>query len=193
MQLESAPENLGTLFEPSNDFTCRLQIREWVACQDDEARFVPRRNSTDLALRKNRLRRDLAPEAQELPTSAHSGGVSVALSMVRLEPPNVNIARRQMLRLLGMGLPAALGYRSTRRLAAQGAAAVAKSKTVQVSGTTLHYLEWGREQAPPLVLLHPAPLNARVWDRFGPAMAPHFRVLGPDACGFGDTRTTPST
>jgi esterase len=91
-----------------------------------------------------------------------------------------------MLSLLGMGLPASLVYRSTHRLAAEGAAA-ATSKWVQVNGTTLHYLEWGNEQSPPLLLLHPAPLNAHVWDRFGPAMAPHFRVLAPDARGFGDS------
>lgn len=36
----------------------------------------------------------------------------------------------------------------------KGADAAAKSKKVQVNGTTLHYLEWGREQSPPLMLLH---------------------------------------
>ena len=92
-----------------------------------------------------------------------------------------------MVSLLGIGLPAALVHRSPPHLAAQGVNAVARSKRVQVNGTTLHYLEWGREEAPPLLLLHPAPLNAHVWDRFGPAMAQHFRVLAPDARGFGDS------
>ena len=104
-----------------------------------------------------------------------------------LERRNVNIARREMLRVLGTGLPAALVYRSTHRLAGQDADEVARSKRVQVNGTTLHYLEWGSEQSPPLILLHPAPLNAHVWRRFGPAMARHFRVVAPDARGFGDS------
>lgn len=105
----------------------------------------------------------------------------------RLESPNVNIARRRMLRLLGLGLPVALVQPATRRLAAQGAGAVARSKTLQVNGVRLHYLEWGSDGSRPLLLLHPAPLNAHVWDRFGPAMAPHFRVIAPDARGFGDS------
>jgi pimeloyl-ACP methyl ester carboxylesterase len=58
---------------------------------------------------------------------------------------------------------------------------------VQVNGLRLHYLEWGSERSEPMVLLHPAPLNAHVWDHFGPVMAPHFRVIAPDARGFGDS------
>jgi pimeloyl-ACP methyl ester carboxylesterase len=104
-----------------------------------------------------------------------------------LEWPTVDIARRQVLRLLGMGLPAALVHGSTRLLAAQRADAAARSNTVQVNGVKLHYLEWGSERSPPMVLLHPAPLNAYVWDQFGAAMAPHFRVIAPDARGFGDS------
>ena len=99
----------------------------------------------------------------------------------------MNIARRQVLSLLGLGLPAALIYQSTRALVAQGVGTAAKSMTVQVNGVKLHYLEWGSEPSKPMVLLHPAPLNAHIWDRFGPAMAPHFRVIAPDARGFGDS------
>jgi esterase len=129
----------------------------------------------------------VAYHAGRIRQCAFPGGVSVGYGSVRREPRNVNIARRQMLTLLGMGLPAALVYRATHRLAAQGTDAAAKSRRVQVNGTTLHYLEWGSEQSPPLMLLHPAPLNAHAWDRFGPAMARHFHVLAPDARGFGDS------
>lgn len=89
--------------------------------------------------------------------------------MIPLDARTVNIARRQMLRMLGLGLPAALVHTSVRGLAAQGADTAARSKTLQVNGVRLHYLEWGSDRARPL-LLHPAPLNAHVWDRFGPAM-----------------------
>jgi esterase len=111
----------------------------------------------------------------------------VGYASVRLEQRTVNIARRHVLRLLGLGLPAALVSKSTRALAAQGVDAAARSMTVQINGVKLHYLEWGSERSKPMVLLHPAPLNAHVWDRFGPAMAPHFRVIAPDARGFGDS------
>lgn len=62
-----------------------------------------------------------------------------------------------------------------------------RSRTVRVNGVALHYLEWGDAQGPAMVLLHPAPLNARVWERFGAAMARTYRVIAPDARGFGES------
>lgn len=103
-----------------------------------------------------------------------------------LESRHGDVSRRWVLRLLGTGLPAALVC-PTGGVAAQGADAVARSRRLSVNGAMLHYLEWGSDRARPLVLLHPAPLNARVWDRFGAAMAPHFHVIAPDARGFGDS------
>jgi esterase len=64
----------------------------------------------------------------------------------------------------------------------------AASKFLDVNGVKLHYLEWGSQNGRALLLLHPAPLNARVWDAFGPAMARHYRVVAPDARGFGDSQ-----
>jgi pimeloyl-ACP methyl ester carboxylesterase len=61
-----------------------------------------------------------------------------------------------------------------------------------VNGVKLHYLEWGDKNASPLLLLHPAPLNARIWETFGLAMARTCRVVAPDARGFGESQWTNS-
>jgi esterase len=95
--------------------------------------------------------------------------------------------RRQLLHMLGLGFPVAFVHASMRGLAAQGADTATKSKTLRVNGVRLHYLEWGSERARPIVLLHPAPLNAHVWDHLGPILAAQFHVIAPDSRGFGES------
>ena len=86
-----------------------------------------------------------------------------------------------------MALVAGLVPRAS--LAGQTASRVdGASKFLDVNGVKLHYLEWGNQNGSTLLLLHPAPLNAHVWDAFGPAMARHYRVVAPDARGFGDSQ-----
>ena len=81
---------------------------------------------------------------------------------------------------LSLGLPAPA--------TAQNPAAGGTSRFVTVNGIRLHYLEWGtRNSRPTLVLLHPAPLNARVWSEFAATMAGDYHVIAPDARGFGDS------
>lgn len=75
-----------------------------------------------------------------------------------------------------------------RGIAFQSTSAEPESKYLTVNGVKLHYLEWGRKGARPMLLLHPAPLNSRVWQAFGPAMARDFHVVAPDARGFGDSQ-----
>jgi pimeloyl-ACP methyl ester carboxylesterase len=99
--------------------------------------------------------------------------------------------RREALRTLGLGLPMALVAELVPRASVAGQTAnraEAASKFLDVKGVKLHYLEWGAGNANPLLLLHPAPLNAHVWDEFGPAMARYYRVVAPDARGFGDSQ-----
>jgi pimeloyl-ACP methyl ester carboxylesterase len=98
--------------------------------------------------------------------------------------------RREALRTLGLVFPTAAVASLVPRTSVAGQAASraeAASKFLDVNGGKLHYLEWGPNNASPLLLLHPAPLNAHVWDEFGPAMARHYRVVAPDARGFGDS------
>jgi pimeloyl-ACP methyl ester carboxylesterase len=59
-----------------------------------------------------------------------------------------------------------------------------------VSGTRLHYLDAG-SGSPPVVLLHAFPLHSGMWDDQVAALAPRWRVVGPDLPGFGGTDPLP--
>jgi pimeloyl-ACP methyl ester carboxylesterase len=56
-----------------------------------------------------------------------------------------------------------------------------------MSSLTLHYREWGTDQAPPLVLLHAGGCHAGWWAEIGPAFADRYHVVAPDLRGHGDS------
>jgi len=60
-------------------------------------------------------------------------------------------------------------------------------KSLDVNGLTLHYLDWGNESAPPMVLLHGFSGHAHTWDTFARAMSGEYRVLALDQRGHGDS------
>jgi len=62
---------------------------------------------------------------------------------------------------------------------------------ITLKGLRFHFLEWGRPEAPPLVLLHGFTGHARSWDHFADAMADRFRVLALDQRGHGDSGRAP--
>ena len=51
----------------------------------------------------------------------------------------------------------------------------------------LHYLDWGGDGLPPMVLLHGMRDSALSWDTFADSMNASFRVLALDARGHGDS------
>ena len=112
-------------------------------------------------------------------------------TLVKLSPESGRTDRRQLLRTLAIGGFSALLGSLPARLASACAhsqtPAEPRSSFQSVNGVRLHYLDWGNESGRPLVLLHAAPLNAHAWDTFARAMAPFFRVVAPDARGFGDS------
>ncbi len=57
-----------------------------------------------------------------------------------------------------------------------------------VNGLRLHYRDWGRENAPPLVLLHGWGDHSRVWDTVAAVLADDFRVLALDQRGHGESQ-----
>lgn len=65
-----------------------------------------------------------------------------------------------------------------------------QDRLVMLNGLRFHYRDWGREDAPPLVLLHGYTSHARSWDAFARAMAPEFRVYALDQRGHGETGWT---
>lgn len=65
------------------------------------------------------------------------------------------------------------------------------SKTLTANGINIHYLEWGAENAPPLVLLHGLRGHARVWEDVAEALCGDYHVYALDQRGRGDTDHAP--
>src|SRR4029077_19066887 len=64
-------------------------------------------------------------------------------------------------------------------------------RTTKINGITLHYLDWGPADAPPVVLLHGITGHARVWDHLASRLVPGRRVLALDQRGHGDSDPAP--
>ena len=60
-----------------------------------------------------------------------------------------------------------------------------------VGGLTFHYVTWGPESAPPLVLLHGLTSHARSWDALGLDLSASRRVIALDQRGHGDSDRAP--
>ena len=66
-----------------------------------------------------------------------------------------------------------------------------KSKTVTANGINIHYLDWGTEGQPPLVLLHGLRGHANVWEDVALALCNDYHVYSVDQRGRGDTDHAP--
>jgi len=64
-------------------------------------------------------------------------------------------------------------------------------RTTRVNGVTLHYLDWGPADAPPVLLLHGITGHARVWDHLAARLVPGRRVIAIDQRGHGDSEAAP--
>ncbi|MDY6907239.1 MAG: alpha/beta hydrolase [Chloroflexota bacterium] len=62
-----------------------------------------------------------------------------------------------------------------------------EDRYVQVNGLKFHYLDWGGDGMPPMVLLHGFTTLAWAWHQFAPAFADSYRVLALDQRGHGDS------
>ncbi len=65
--------------------------------------------------------------------------------------------------------------------------AAGRSGYVVVEGRQVHYLEWGRSAAPPVVCLHGGGQTAYMYEELGAALAESYHVLAPDLPGHGDS------
>ena len=61
------------------------------------------------------------------------------------------------------------------------------SKYVLANGIRHHYLEWGDEDSPPLLMVHATGLSAHSWQPIAASLATDYRVLALDQRGHGDT------
>jgi len=66
-----------------------------------------------------------------------------------------------------------------------------QDKYLDVDGLRLHYLDWGHEGAPPMLLLHGFSGHAHTWDTLARAMGDEFHVLALDQRGHGDSAWAP--
>src|ERR1700712_3740049 len=62
-----------------------------------------------------------------------------------------------------------------------------RSGFVLVDGRQVHYLEWGRGDAPAIVCLHGGGQTAYMWEGLGSAFAATHHVLAPDLPWHGDS------
>lgn len=67
-----------------------------------------------------------------------------------------------------------------------GAPITAKSRFAAFNGIRIHYLEWGHD-GPPVVLLHGLKDDARVWEASASRLGADFHVLAPDRRGAGSS------
>jgi pimeloyl-ACP methyl ester carboxylesterase len=63
----------------------------------------------------------------------------------------------------------------------------AASKFVQANGLRLHYLDYGKAAAPPIICIHGLSGNAHNFDGLAPKLAGRYRVLALDVRGRGDS------
>jgi len=66
------------------------------------------------------------------------------------------------------------------------AAAAPTSRHLELSGLKFHYLDWGGD-GPPLVMLHGLTGHARTWDHTAAALSDRYHVYALDQRGHGDT------
>lgn len=64
-------------------------------------------------------------------------------------------------------------------------------RDIEVNGLRLHYLDWGNEQAQPMLLLHGFTGHAHFWDTFASAFCDRFHVVALDQRGHGDSDWAP--
>src|SRR5687767_7943650 len=79
-------------------------------------------------------------------------------------------------------------------LSAADAAAQAPApvdRFVTVNGLRIHYVEWGRAEQPPLILIHGLDRVARTFDHVVPHFTSRFRVIAVDMRGHGDSDWDP--
>ena len=62
---------------------------------------------------------------------------------------------------------------------------------VSVNGLRLHYLDWGNEAKPPLIMLHGIGRVAHTFDHIAPHFAANYHVMAVDMRGHGDSGWDP--
>jgi pimeloyl-ACP methyl ester carboxylesterase len=67
------------------------------------------------------------------------------------------------------------------------------SRFYEAYGLRLHYVAWGDESKPPMMLVHGGRDHARVWDSLAREFASEYAVYVPDLRGHGDSDWAPAS
>jgi esterase len=66
------------------------------------------------------------------------------------------------------------------------------SKTLRVNDLALHYLEWGKTDAPPIVCVHGYTGSADAFNALARHLQQRFHILAPDVRGHGESAWSPA-
>src|SRR3979409_517774 len=62
---------------------------------------------------------------------------------------------------------------------------------ITVNGLRLHYLDWGNDTKPPMILLHGIGRVAHTFDHLAPHFSSNYHVMAVDMRGHGDSGWDP--
>jgi pimeloyl-ACP methyl ester carboxylesterase len=65
-------------------------------------------------------------------------------------------------------------------------------KALTVNGLRLHYLEWGRADAPPVVCVHGYTGSAQAFNALARRLQDRYRIIAPDVRGHGESAWSPA-
>src|SRR5215831_15783953 len=67
-----------------------------------------------------------------------------------------------------------------------------QTHTLTVNGLSLHYLEWGRAEAPPIVCVHGYTSSAQAFNALARHLQDSYRILALDVRGHGESAWSPT-
>jgi len=67
-----------------------------------------------------------------------------------------------------------------------------EGKTLTVNGLSLHYLEWGKPEAPPIVCVHGYTSSAQAFNALARHLQDRYRILALDVRGHGESAWSPT-
>jgi pimeloyl-ACP methyl ester carboxylesterase len=63
-----------------------------------------------------------------------------------------------------------------------------KDATLEIKGLRLHYLDWGKDEKVPMLLLHGFMAHAHAWDEFASAFRYRYHIIALDQRGHGESQ-----
>ncbi len=71
------------------------------------------------------------------------------------------------------------------------AAITPRSRYLRCAGRELHFMDWGRPDAPPIIMWHGLARTGRDFDDLAMTLANHYRIICPDTIGRGLSQWSP--